>query len=237
MPRFRLDIAYDGSAYQGWQKQTDATTVQGEIEAVLRRVLNDGRITIMGSGRTDAGVHARGQVAHADLPWDGGAGNLRHRLNRLLPDDIRITELEPASPDFHARFDASSRTYRYHLSPAFDPMKPYEWVVGEVDAEAMRDVARGYLGTHDFKRLSASTPGLTSTVCTVRSCDLVIREDGRMEVVVTADRFLRNMVRRMVGEMVKAGRGGRPAPVVAPAKALVLERVEYEKKDAAGLTE
>jgi tRNA pseudouridine38-40 synthase len=232
-----MDIAYDGSAYQGWQKQADAPTVQGEVEAVLRRILNDDRITILGSGRTDTGVHARGQVAHADLPWDGQAENLRHRLNRLLPADIRIIDLIPVAPDFHARFDASSRTYRYHLSPAFDPMRPYEWVVGEVDTDAMREVARSYVGTHDFKRLSASTPGLASTICSVRSCDIVIRDDGRMEVVVVADRFLRNMVRRMVGEMVKAGFGGRSTPVVAPAKALVLERVAYEKKDVPGLTE
>jgi tRNA pseudouridine38-40 synthase len=237
MPRYRLDIAYDGSSYQGWQKQSQAVTIQGEIEQALRRILNDGRISITGSGRTDTGVHARGQVAHADLQWDGPADQLCHKLNRLLPDDIRITAVVVADPDFHARFDASSRTYRYHLSLAFDPMRPYEWVVGKVDTEAMREVGRGYVGTHDFKRLSATTPALASTICTVRSCDIVNREDGRMEVVVVADRFLRNMVRRMVGEMVKAGRGGRPTPVVAPAKALVLERVAYEKKDEPRLTE
>lgn len=230
MPRYRLDIAYDGSAYQGWQKQAEAPTVQGEIERVLRMLLNDEAITIMGSGRTDTGVNARGQVAHTDLPWDASTAQLRHKLNRLLPDDIRITDVNRVDAGFHARFDARSRTYRYHLSPEFDPMRPHEWVVGRLDPDAMRGVAGGFLGTHDFKPWAASTPGLASTVCTVTVCEVITAEDGRIHVVVTADRFLRNMVRRMVAAMVKAGRGGAATPVVAPAKALVLERVSYEKK-------
>lgn len=231
MPRFRLDIAYDGSAYQGWQKQAQAPTVQGVIERVLRMLLNEESISIMGSGRTDTGVHARGQVAHADLDWEATGDQLRHKLNRLLPEDIRITDLSLVDSDFHARFDARSRTYRYHLSPEFDPMRPYEWVVGHLEPESMRGVAKGFLGTHDFKGWAASTPGLASTICTVTRCEVGLLADGRVEVVVTADRFLRNMVRRMVAAMVKAGRGGVSTPVVAPAKALVLEQVSYEKKD------
>lgn len=229
MPRFRLDIAYDGSAYQGWQKQAQAPTVQGVIERVLRMLLNEETITIMGSGRTDTGVHARGQVAHTDLPWVGSAEQLRHRLNRLLPDDIRITDVSLVDSDFHARFDARSRTYRYRLSPDFDPMRPYEWVVGSLDTDAMRGVADHFIGRHDFKRWAATTLALSSTVCTVTVCEVHAFEDGRIEVVVTADRFLRNMVRRMVAAMVKAGRGGAATTVVAPAKALVLEKVMYEK--------
>jgi tRNA pseudouridine38-40 synthase len=229
MPRFRLDIRYDGTAYQGWQKQAQAATIQGEIEQVLRRILNDGHITITGSGRTDTGVHARGQVAHSDLSWDGPPEQLRHKLNRLLPDDIRITDAVVVDSKFHARFDAVSRTYRYLLASRYDPMRPYEWVVEGLDIERMCDLAKSFVGTHDFKPWSASTPGIRSTICTVSACEIHAQPDGRIDVVVTADRFLRNMVRRMVAAMVKAGRNGAATPVVAPANALVLERVTYEK--------
>lgn len=243
MPRYRLDIAYDGTAYQGWQKQIGVPTVQGEIESALSVLQNRPDLCITGSGRTDTGVHARGQVAHVDLEIRGPLAAFSNRLNRMLPPDIRIVRILPTHSGFHARFDATRRTYTYYLSSRFDPMRPYEWVVIQpMDVDRMREAANGFVGRHDFKELSVRTPGLKSSICEVFSCSIEATDAERLTIVVVADRFLRNMVRRMVGVIVRVGVGedapslvadllaGRPprkSPLVAPAKALVLEKVEY----------
>lgn len=230
MPRWRLDIAYDGSQYNGWQRQPHAPTIQGAIEAVIHRITQRTDAELTGAGRTDTGVHARGQVAHVDLDLTESAERFAHRLNTMLPADIRIRAISPVEEGFHARYSALSRTYRYELGFEPDPLRPLRWIVpASIDIQVIRSAAEALLGTHEFREYATQSDDKENTLCTVIGVAFEPTDDGWV-FEITADRFLRSMVRRIVAMLV--GKGMKPGstwkvPLVAPAHALVLHRVEY----------
>jgi tRNA pseudouridine38-40 synthase len=248
--RVRLDIGYDGTGFSGWARQPGQRTVQGTLEEALTRVLGlaePAALTV--AGRTDAGVHARGQVAHADIPADrwaeGGHTGLR-RLARLLPPDVRVHRLAPAPPGFDARFSAIWRRYAYRVCDDLalaDPLARHAtlWYRGRLDVAAMNQAAQGCLGEHDFAAFCRRRDG-ASTVRTLLRLDWTRPGPAVAEATVVADAFCHNMVRALVGALLKVGDGSRPpgwpaqvlaarvrdpaAPVVAP-HGLCLEEVGY----------
>ena len=229
MSRWRLDIAYDGSRYNGWQRQPNAPTVQGAIEAVIHQITQRSEIELTGAGRTDTGVHARGQVAHVDIDLSESPERFAHRLNSMLPADIRIRTMQAVGDGFHARYSAVSRTYRYELGFEADPLRPHRWIVPTgIDIDAMTTAAQGFLGTHDFLEYSTQSDDKENTLCTVMEVRFDPTGDGWV-FEITANRFLRSMVRRIVAKLVAQGVAGSKwkAPLVAPAHALVLHRVDY----------
>lgn len=238
--RLRLTIAYAGTAYAGWQRQPASPTVQGELEAALSR-LSDVAVEATGASRTDAGVHALGQVAHADVPerrvdW-------MRALNALLPADIRVLAADQAAPEFHARYDATGKTYVYCIDPrpvAMPMLAPWCWhVPAPLDVATMRAAARGLVGPID-QRAFASRPDERRAL---RPVDRIEIEAGRVLTVTVRGRsFLRFAVRGMVGALVQAGLGKldggelarlarcgdrAAAPPPAPAHGLSLARVDY----------
>lgn len=207
--RIRLTIDYIGTAYAGWQVQPRKITVQGELEAALEK-LTGTAVRVTGSGRTDAGVHALGQVAHFDLETDWPVSAFMGGLNRYLPHDIRVLEAELAPAGFHARFSAKRKTYVYRMYRSDVERAVYCGralrVDPAIDAEAMRVAAQRFLGTQDFSSLCASHADTKSCVRTVYEAD-VFAEENEIYFRVCADGFLYNMVRIMTGLLLRAGRG------------------------------
>lgn len=246
--RFKLTLHYDGGAFFGWQVQPGARTVQGELEAVLSR-LADRPVTVLGAGRTDRGVHATGQVASAALPakWDGRS--IRRALNALLPADVWVAAAEEVPLEFHARYDATSREYEYRVGTmegAASPfLRPYCWVLGgrePVDEGVLAECAASFTGEHSFRAFAkAGQPGRGER-CTVTLAEWERWVAGPL-FRVRANRFLHHMVRYLVGTMVDAARGRRPASDLgrllsggsgletsppAPPEGLFLTRVYYD---------
>jgi len=263
-PRRRLTVAYDGAAYSGWQVQPGRRTVQGEIEAVLARVLG-GPVRVTGSGRTDAGVHALGQVAHFDDPRGVPPARLLQSLNALLPADIRGRDLRVAAPDFHALHSAHAKTYFYnlHLSEAsggqravaasLPPLRRalFHPVPGGLDVAAMRRAAAALTGTRDFTALSKAMEPGRGTVKSLHAVR-VLRIPRGLRVFATADGFLYGMMRMLSGVLVEAGRGRLSArdvqellaagdrsraPPLLPAHALFLWKVRYAPRGEDGAAE
>jgi len=255
MPRFKLLIEYAGTRYRGWQIQKNARTVQGEIDRAVRTVTGRKDFELYGSGRTDAGVHALGQVAHLDVSTSVAAEPLRRRLNDELPADINILAATQVPHRFHARHHAVARRYLYQISrrrTAF--AKSYVWWVKEpLDAARMRDAARAFVGMRDFRSFAASDSrdeGEPPPSTLVLVDQLEIIEDGDLLLVsIQGSHFLWKMVRRMVGVLVEIGRGAMPpgairailadgstapAKLTAPPSGLFLEKVYYEG-DAQGV--
>lgn len=244
MPRFKLTIEYAGTRYSGWQIQKNAKTVQGELDRAVQEATDEHDFEIYGSGRTDAGVHALAQVAHLDVQTTLPPETLRRRINDVLPSDICVLKVEKVRHKFHARHDAVARSYVYHLSrrrTAF--AKPFVWwVKDELDVGRMRDLARRFVGRHDFQSFSDDDPDDKSTEVVVEG--LEIYEDGDLILVhIEGSHFIWKMVRRVVGVLVEVGRGGMsvdvaaamlteqsgvPARLTAPASGLFLERVYYQ---------
>jgi tRNA pseudouridine38-40 synthase len=242
--RLKLTLEYAGTRYSGWQVQQNARTVQGEVEKAIREATGADRFELYGSGRTDAGVHALGQVAHLDLRAQVPPETLRRRLNDALPSDINVLRIEAAQPRFHARHDAVARSYIYQVArrrTAF--AKPFVWWVKEdCDPERMRQAARAFVGFHDFRAFSDDDPHAKSTTVQLEAFD--VHEDEDLVVLhVEASHFLWKMVRRLVGVLVEIGLGQMPvedaaqlfeadprtvAPLTAPASGLFLERVYYK---------
>lgn len=243
--RIRLDVAYLGTRFEGWQVQeTDREgerprTVQGVLERALEEVAGV-RVRIHGAGRTDAGVHAEGQVAHFDPP-EGGRRipppGLMRALNDHLPQDVRVTEASAAGAGWHARFSASGKVYRYRLRRGLF-LPPHAGLVEALareplDAGAMRLAASALVGRRDFARFSVAGGGVETTVRSLRRLD--VTEEGPVLVVTAeADGFLRGMVRRLVGTLREAGRGRFPpsaayenAGPTAEARGLTLVEVRY----------
>lgn len=243
--RWRCLVAYDGTTFSGWQSQPDANAVQDHIERRLA-VLLGGPVRIHGSGRTDAGVHARGQVFHFDGRWRHGADKLLAALRGGLPPAIQVREAAVAEPGFHARFSAQGKVYHYHLMHGewADPFEQaYVWSVPRrLDVGAMRAAAALLRGKHDFRAFSAfGGVERETTVRDLRRLD-VIGEGARLRIEAEADGFLYKMVRSLVGALVQAGAGkvaperlaalldGAPRPVeveTAPPRGLFLTRVFY----------
>jgi tRNA pseudouridine38-40 synthase len=246
VPRFKLTIEYAGTRYSGWQIQKNARTVAGEIDRATRTVTGRKDFELYGSGRTDAGVHASGQVAHLDVVTNLPAATLVRRLNEELPADINIISASPVPHRFHARHDAVARRYVYQLATrrtAFS--KPFVWWIREpLDIERMRHAARAFVGTHDFSSFRARDDNGEDDSPLVRVERLDLVEDGALLLVVVAgSHFLWKMVRRLVGVLAAIGRGeidetaaesflreasDAPAKLTAPASGLFLEHVFYK---------
>jgi tRNA pseudouridine38-40 synthase len=226
MTTFKLTLAYDGTHYVGWQRQASGTSVQGLIEDALREL--DGReVVLHGAGRTDAGVHALGQVASCALDRTIESAVLLRALNARLPPDVRVVSAKEVAPDFHARFSATAKTYRYRIYNA-DVINPFErqyaWhVSGALDVDAMDTAARLLEGRHDFAafQTSAGTTRTTertvtrsrvtrTTLSATEASPRVVRGGELIAYDVTGDGFLRHMVRAMAGTLVEIWRGRWP---------------------------
>ncbi len=246
--RIGLRVAYLGAGFAGWQRQASARSVQGELERSLERVF-DRPVTIVGAGRTDAGVHADGQVAHLDAPLSIPPAGLARALNACLDSDVRVLHAWHAPPSFDARRSARGKRYRYRLASAGRPLGPWEalrtWQVPHrLDVQAVTAAADLLVGTHDFASFALAGHAGTGRRGTERtiSSARVLFGGRRVAVVIEGDGFLRGMVRRIVGALVEVGRSARgldwmagllrepavgpPAPT-APAHGLTLEKVFY----------
>lgn len=243
----QLVLHYDGLAFHGWQRQAAARTVQGELEAALARLTGE-HVRVTGAGRTDAGVHARGQAAGVVLPVRWSTSELRRALNAILPRDIWVAGAHEMRPGFHARYSATARAYSYSIGTddaAASPFRArYEWHVREPLELAVLHAAAALLaGEHEFRAFAVrgTAPPDDDHRCSVASAEWCARP-GSLIFNVSANRFLHHMVRFLVGTMVEAASGRRPlesfaallhapsnrgvAPP-APAHALFLERVSY----------
>lgn len=240
--KLKLTIEYAGTRYSGWQVQKNARTVQGELERAIREA--GGRdFELYGSGRTDAGVHALGQIAHLDIDTTLPPDTLRRRINDVLPADINLLRVERVRHRFHARHDAVARSYIYQISrrrSAFGKAFIW-WVKEDLDASAMRGAAARFVGMHDFQSFSDDDPTEKSTQVLLERLDVLERGDAIL-VHIEGSHFIWKMVRRLVGVLVEVGRGGlteddaaamlvepsrAPARLTAPASGLFLARVYY----------
>ena len=253
MRYFKLTIAYDGTDFHGWQIQKSKPTIQGEIVSVLRRLTQED-VQLNGSGRTDAGVHALGQVANFRTQSGLSALEFQRALNALLPMSIRVMEAEETGPAFNARFSAKGKVYRYRLYRG-KVVPPFLWryVVHypfPLDEEAMKDAAMRFVGVHDYSSFAASTGSEDddrerNMVREVFSTDLRRTEDGEeLWFTVHGQSFLRYMVRKMVGTLLDVGRGkltpedidrlfelkdrSKSGPT-APPQGLCMVKVEHDK--------
>lgn len=241
---FKLVIEYDGSDYCGWQRQPDQTSIQAALEGVLQRMTRE-PITLHGSGRTDAGVHALGQTAHFKCRTRLSPEDLQKGMNRLLPGDIAVRSCESVPLDFHARFSNRSKRYRYRICN--QPVKQavgrqYAWqIYRPLDVAAMEQATRHIVGRHDFKSFESSGSPRTQTVRHVMDASWR-RKNDHLEFDICADGFLRYMVRNIVGTLVAVGMGKleagdipalidatdrRLAPATAPPHGLFLIHVAY----------
>jgi len=212
MPRFRLDIEYDGGLYAGWQRQAGQHSVQAAIEQALEKFCGEA-VTLRGAGRTDAGVHATGQVAHIDLAKDWRPDTVRDAVNAHLQqagERVAILDASIVPDDFDARFSAKARHYVYRIAnrrapPALDKGKVW-WVPKPLDTAAMDAAAKILLGRHDFTTFRSAQCQANSPLRTLDRLD-VIRDGDRIEVFASARSFLHNQVRSMVGSLKKVGEG------------------------------
>ena len=207
--RWKCVCAYDGASFAGWQSQQGGGAIQDVIEAQLLTILG-GSVRIHSSGRTDAGVHAHGQVFHFDAVWTHGAEKLRAAVRSRLPASIQIKSIRTVVPDFHARFSAKGKIYVYNifLGDADPFTRPYAWAIGKpLDVEAMKAAAVVLRGKHDFRAFSAlnGTPK-DDTVRNLRRFELV-RRGPRVRITAEADGFMYKMVRSLVGALVSVGEG------------------------------
>ncbi len=242
---WKLTIQYDGSRYDGWQRQGNTgNTIQGKLEGVLSRL--EGRaVEVQGAGRTDAGVHALGQVASVRLADGRQAEEILSYVNRYLPEDIAVTAAEPAPERFHARLSAKGKVYRYALRLGGVPdvfRRKYQYRLdGELDTAAMERAAAQLIGTHDFRAFSSARREKKSTVRTLRAID-VARSGPDLAITYEGDGFLYNMVRILTGTLLEVGQGTRrpeemgailasrsreAAGRTAPAQGLTLVEVKY----------
>jgi tRNA pseudouridine38-40 synthase len=251
MPTYRLTLAYDGTDFAGWQAQAEGRgrTVQGTLEDALATLTGGERVVVAGAGRTDAGVHALGQVASFALgsAWD--PADLMRAVNAVLPEDVRALEASPCDESFHARRSATSKLYRYTLDTGPVQLPVRRRFAGHVpwalDAEAVQAAAALFLGEHDFASLASAGGSVKTTVRTVTRSQVApdASTPGTWIYEVEASGFLRKMVRSMMGAIVEAGRGSwtvealekaleardrRAWPAPAAARGLTLVRVSYE---------
>ena len=253
---YRLKISYDGTRYYGWEHQPGKETIQGKIEMVLARMIGldptpeeffgeDAPVEVIASGRTDAGVHAKAQVANTYLDTDFSAEEIRDYLNTYLPDDIAVTDVKEVSDRFHARYNAVGKTYQYTcydgpVKPVFN-RKYYTYLDTSVDVDAMQKAAEYLTGEHDFKSFCGNPKMKKSTVRVVDKIEIK-RSKGYIYFTFHGTGFLQNMVRILVGTLLEVGAGRikpedmpdiidakdrKLAGPTAPAKGLCLVKVDY----------
>ncbi|MBW1840474.1 MAG: tRNA pseudouridine(38-40) synthase TruA [Deltaproteobacteria bacterium] len=210
LTNFKLTIEYDGSRYSGWQKQKNDRTLQGEIEKALM-TMTDKKIVLHGSGRTDAGVHALGQVANFPCDTKILPEEFQRGLNSLLPDDIVIQSCERVHKKFHARFNAKHKTYSYRILNRPTPAavgRQYAWFIRKkLDFDAMELAIPHIIGTHDFKAFEGSGSPRSHTIRSVMKAYLTVMDQEQVVFEIQADGFLRYMVRNIVGTLVDVGHG------------------------------
>lgn len=248
--RIRLLLHYDGGGFAGWQLQPDQRTVQGEIEGVLERLLQEPR-RVTAAGRTDRGVHATGQVAAVEVPDAWNAPRLRKALNALLPRDVWVAAAERSAPRFHPRFDAVAREYVYRVGTtpaAASPFRaPWCWPLGrDLDVAALRRASAALIGDHSFRAFAKAGQEARGDRCIVGSAGWDEWRGGGLAFRIRANRFLHHMVRYLVGTLVEIGSGRRAEADVgallagadrvrtappAPPQGLFLTRVEYPHPD------
>jgi tRNA pseudouridine38-40 synthase len=244
----QLVLHYDGSRFSGWQRQPSARTVQGVLEDTLSRLCN-GSIPVLGAGRTDAGVHARGQAAGIRLPERWTAAETRRALNAVLPDDIWVAAAYEMCDRFHARYDAVSRRYTYQIGIDESSRSPFrnhhEWSVGDIclGLAELNQMAATLVGEHCFRAFAVqgTAPATDSHLCTIKNAEWQ-QQGGSLYLQIEANRFLHHMVRFLVGTMVEVARGRRKmgdlerllaapnnseTPAPAPAHGLFLDAVIY----------
>ena len=245
MAHYKLILAYDGTNYNGFQRQAIKTSVQATFEEALRRLGWQGR-AIMPSGRTDSGVHAKGQVVSFNLDWNHPDYALQNALNAFLPADIAVQSVQQVDPDFHPRYDALSRRYRYQLywQSARDPLRDrYAWRLDrKPELSPMQAAANDLLGEHNFIAFGKALKEDGTTIRRIFSADWVEKEDG-MSFTIVGNAFLYHMVRRIVYVLVRIGLGELPVETVriglenlstgivslAPARGLTLEAVTFSE--------
>jgi tRNA pseudouridine38-40 synthase len=245
MRNIRLTIEYDGAAYFGWQRQNEHRTIQQTLEEALAIITKE-QVTVIGSGRTDTGVHALNQVAHFKIHCSMPVEQLHYALNSLLPDDIVIKEMTEVSPEFHARFDVKTKKYVYQIwnNPTATAVhRHFCWHVRkDLDIEKMSAAAEMLLGRHDYAAFCGTGSKVKDYIRTVHSFGIERDREGKIQLTITADGFLRHMVRNIVGTLVDVGKGKtsleefktilesrdrKQAGMTAPAHGLFLAEVEY----------
>ena len=241
--RYFVWFGYDGAAYHGWQIQPNGNSVQEELQKGLSTLLRE-EISVTGAGRTDAGVHARVMVAHFDTEKALDCRQLAYKLNRLLPQDIAVDRVEQVSDDLHARFSATSRTYHYYIHTRKDPFRrAYSCEMHyDLDFAKMNEAGRILTTYEDFGAFCKAHSDVKTTLCQVTKAEWIQTSDSSWYVEITANRFLRNMVRAVVGTLIDVGRGrlsiddfkkvieGKQrseAGESMPANALFLEEIVY----------
>jgi tRNA pseudouridine38-40 synthase len=241
--RYFVWFSYDGTAYHGWQIQPNGNSVQEELQRALSTLLRE-EISVTGAGRTDAGVHARQMVAHFDFSEAIDLEQLAYKLNRILPCDIAVDRVELVDDDMHARFSATSRTYHYYIHTKKDPFsRPYSTELHyELDFDKMNEAGRILMTYDDFGAFCKSHSDVKTTLCRVTKAEWVQTSETSWYFEITANRFLRNMVRAVVGTLIDVGRGrltlddfrkvieGKrrtEAGESMPANALFLENIRY----------
>ncbi len=205
--RYFIELQYDGGAYCGWQRQPEQQTIQGVIEDALTKLLR--RPTeIVGAGRTDTGVNASFYVAHFDSEEAIDCDHIAHKLNAMLAQDIAIKRIYQVADDLHARFDAVEREYTYLLSPVKSPFRRHSaWICYyTLDIEKMNEAAKVLLATDDFTTFAKLNSNNKTNICHVSHAEWIKESDGTLRFTIRADRFLRNMVRAIVGTLVDVGR-------------------------------
>ena len=247
---YKIILQYEGTRYDGWQRQKHTEqTIQGKLEQVLSRLAGE-TIEVNGAGRTDAGVHAFGQVANFHLDTELTDGELKKYLNRYLPEDVAVTGIERVPPRFHARLNACWKVYHYRIAfgeakPVFERKLVYR-VEEVLDFEKMEKAAKFLEGTHDFRAFCANKHMKKSTVRTVRRIGIQVhKKDGMASVTFTGDGFLYHMVRILMGTLLEVGMGKRrpedmeallesrdreQAGFTAPAQGLFLDYVSYDSR-------
>lgn len=244
MKRYRLTVAYDGTNYHGWQEQSNGITIESVLNETLSQVLKE-EIVVIGASRTDAGVHAYGNIAVFDSETRIPGDKICYAVNPFLPADIRIVKSEEVAADFHPRYTDSRKTYEYHIHNSrigFPTNRLYSHqVIMPLDVEAMQEAGRYMVGTHDFKSFCAAKAQVKTTVRTVLA--VRVRQEGSEIIIeVQGEGFLYNMVRIITGTLIKAGLHVYPPEYVkeiieakdrskagetVPAKGLFLQKIEY----------